>query len=135
GSEYTAFLTKYLSDHAGKPGIPPARSVYKVERNPEKGKHLETATTKVFDLDIDFVNLRGNSYGESAASAGSGTSLRTEIGSPQEDAMRRDATVNALFYNLNTSEIEDFTGKGLEDLEKGILRTPLSPSETFHDDP
>lgn len=141
GFEYTTFLTAYLEKNAGKDGIPPVRSVYKVERNPAKGKHLETATTKVFDMDIDFVNLRGTSYGEvqtgssTEGSEGTGTVQPTEIGSPQEDAMRRDATVNALFYNLNTNEVEDFTGKGLEDLEKGILRTPLEPRETFEDDP
>jgi tRNA nucleotidyltransferase/poly(A) polymerase len=31
------------------------------------------------------------------------------IGTPFEDAMRRDFTINALFYNIMTNEIEDFT--------------------------
>jgi tRNA nucleotidyltransferase/poly(A) polymerase len=36
-----------------------------------------------------------------------------EIGTAQEDAYRRDLTINSLFYNVNTNQIEDFTGKGL----------------------
>lgn len=32
-----------------------------------------------------------------------------EIGTPEEDAYRRDLTINSMFYNINKSEIEDFT--------------------------
>jgi len=32
-----------------------------------------------------------------------------------------------MFYNLLTKEVEDFTGKGLNDLRDGIIRTPLEP--------
>lgn len=45
----------------------------------------------------------------------------------------RDFTINSLFYNLNDDVVEDLTGKGLEDLRQGILRTPLPPQETFKD--
>jgi tRNA nucleotidyltransferase (CCA-adding enzyme) len=38
------------------------RSIHKIESNPEKSKHLETATTKILGLDIDFVNLRSETY-------------------------------------------------------------------------
>lgn len=38
------------------------------------------------------------------------------IGTPFQDAERRDLTINALYYNLNECKIEDFTGKGLSDL-------------------
>ena len=47
------------------------------------------------------------------------------------DAMRRDFTLNALFYNINTAQVEDFTGHGLRDLQTRILRTPLPAIETF----
>ena len=40
-----------------------------------------------------------------------------------------------MFYNLRTKTIEDWTGKGLDDLEKGILRTPTDPAITFSEDP
>lgn len=45
----------------------------------------------------------------------------------------RDFTINSLFYNLNEGVVEDFTGKGLDDLRQGILRTPLPPLQTFLD--
>jgi len=40
-----------------------------------------------------------------------------------------------MFYNINEGKIEDFTGKGISDLKKRILRTPLEPLQTFLDDP
>ena len=50
-----------------------------------------------------------------------------------QDASRRDLTINALFYNLNTGTVEDFTERGVADLRAGICRTPLPPLETFLD--
>ncbi|GMG36402.1 unnamed protein product [Ambrosiozyma monospora] len=41
-----------------------SRSMYKIEKNPEKSKHLETCTTKIYNVDIDFVNLRSEKYTE-----------------------------------------------------------------------
>jgi hypothetical protein len=57
------------------------------------------------------------------------------IGTPKEDALRRDLTINSLFYNLHTHSIEDFTGKGLSDLEDRLVRTPLPALITLTDDP
>lgn len=104
-------------------------SLNKIEANPEKSKNLETATTKILGLDIDLVNLRKETYVEHSRNP------IMEFGSPEEDASRRDSTVNALFYNLQTSEIEDFTGRGLQDMQLQLLKTPLSPYQTFKDDP
>ena len=101
----------------------------KIEANPEKSKHLETVTTKILDLDIDIVNLRKEKYSDDSRNP------IMEFGTPEEDANRRDATVNALFYNLQTSEVEDFTGRGLQDMERKVIKTPLSPYQTFKDDP
>ena len=102
----------------------------KIEANPEKSKHLETATVKIFGLQIDLVNLRKETY-----VADSRNPTKLEFGTPVEDALRRDATVNALFYNIHTLEVEDFTGRGLEDMERKIIKTPLPPLQTFKDDP
>jgi tRNA nucleotidyltransferase (CCA-adding enzyme) len=44
-----------------------------------------------------------------------------------------DFTINSLFYNLNEGVVEDYTGKGLDDLGQGMLRTPLPPLQTFLD--
>ncbi|GAB7343287.1 hypothetical protein MBLNU457_1341t2 [Dothideomycetes sp. NU457] len=103
--------------------------LHKIEANPEKSKHLETVTTKVLGLDIDLVNLRKETYTEESRNP------QMEFGTPEEDAMRRDATVNAMFYNLNTEQVEDFTGKGHDDMRDKIIRTPLEPYQTFKDDP
>ena len=54
---------------------------------------------------------------------------------PLEDALRRDFTLNALFYNIGTACVEDFTGLGRKDLAAGLLRTPLDAAITLRDDP
>lgn len=51
-----------------------------------------------------------------------------------DDAKCRDLTINALFLNVDTLEIEDYVG-GLNDLKKRILRTPSIAKLTFEDDP
>ncbi|KIX04439.1 uncharacterized protein Z518_05307 [Rhinocladiella mackenziei CBS 650.93] len=105
------------------------KDIHKIAANPEKSKHLETITTKMFGIEVDFVNLRKEVYNEESRHP------QMEFGTAEEDALRRDATVNALFYNLDTQTVEDFTKQGLEDMEKKIIRTPLAPHQTFRDDP
>lgn len=78
---------------------------------------------------LDLVNLRSESY------ASDSRIPEMTFGTAKEDAERRDLTINALYYNIMTKEVEDLTGKGLEDLRKGIVRTPLAPRTTFLDDP
>ncbi len=53
----------------------------------------------------------------------------------EEDAFRRDFTVNALYQNLFSGEILDPTGKGLADLKARALRTPIDPAVSFRRDP
>ena len=53
--------------------------------------------------------------------------------SPKEDALRRDFTVNALFYDAFTSRVIDFTG-GISDLKKQMLRTVGDPYTRFDED-
>jgi len=106
----------------------PTHNVGLIRCNPEQSKHLETATMKIFDLWIDFVNLRTEEYSQSRIPV-------TKIGNAKEDAFRRDLTINSLFYNINEGKVEDFTEKGLDDLRNGMIRTPLPPSTTFLDDP
>lgn len=104
-------------------------NLHKIEANPEKSKHLETLTTRILGFEIDLVNLRKEAYVDESRNP------IMEFGTPEDDANRRDATVNALFYNLQTSEVEDFTGRGLQDMQLKLLKTPLSPHQTFKDDP
>ncbi|PYH41573.1 tRNA adenylyltransferase [Aspergillus saccharolyticus JOP 1030-1] len=122
-------LDKYRKDHAsgdlGKDFV----SLHKIEANPEKSKHLETVTTNIFGLDVDLVNLRKETYTADSRNP------QMEFGTAEEDALRRDATINALFYNLNETTVEDLTRRGLQDMHEQIIRTPLEPYQTFQDDP
>jgi poly(A) polymerase len=55
-------------------------------------------------------------------------------GTPEEDAFRRDFTVNALFYDIGTFAIIDYVG-GLDDLERRLIRCIGEPSVRFIEDP
>jgi poly(A) polymerase len=64
-----------------------------------------------------------------------GMLLRDNLfGSPEEDAWRRDFTVNALSYNIADFSIVDYVG-GVEDLKLGIIRTIGDPLVRFTEDP
>lgn len=56
------------------------------------------------------------------------------FGSPEEDAKRRDFTVNGLFYDIKTFSVIDYVG-GLKDLEKKVLRCIGDPNIRFREDP
>lgn len=65
----------------------------------------------------------------------SGMLLRDNVfGTVEEDAMRRDFTVNALYYNPEDGSIHDFTG-GLQDLHNGVLRLIGDPETRYREDP
>ena len=55
-------------------------------------------------------------------------------GTPEEDAFRRDFTINALFYDIGTYSIIDYTG-GLRDLELRVIRSIGEPEVRFLEDP
>ncbi|KAH8086611.1 hypothetical protein BXZ70DRAFT_899809 [Cristinia sonorae] len=104
--------------------------IAKIESNPDRSKHLETARTTVLGLELDLVNLRNEEYAEDSR-----IPTQVTFGTPLQDALRRDITINALFYNVHSRSVEDFTERGLPDLRNGVIRTPLAPRETFMDDP
>jgi poly(A) polymerase len=56
------------------------------------------------------------------------------FGTPEEDAKRRDFTVNGLFYDIKTFSVIDYVG-GLKDLEKKTLRCIGDPNIRFQEDP
>ena len=56
------------------------------------------------------------------------------FGEPHEDAIRRDFTINALFYDVERGEVIDFVG-GVADLEEHLLRTIGDPNVRFREDP
>ncbi len=55
-------------------------------------------------------------------------------GTPQQDAYRRDFTINALFYNVADFSVIDYVG-GIADLKDGIIRTIGDPNIRFREDP
>jgi poly(A) polymerase len=55
-------------------------------------------------------------------------------GTPEEDALRRDFTVNGLFYDIADYSVIDYVG-GLADLEAGLIRTIGDPDVRFREDP
>ena len=113
GSTLANLINEELYPGKNKVGI--------IQQNVEKGKNLETATIKVCQTWIDLVNLRCEN--------------KNKIGTPLTDAERRDLSINSLFYNINEGKVEDFTNKGIHDLENGIIETPIDAEITFRDDP
>ncbi|KAG8821361.1 CCA tRNA nucleotidyltransferase, mitochondrial [Serendipita sp. 399] len=99
-----------------------------IASNPDQSKHLATTKVKVLGFEVDLVNLRSEAYSDDSR-------IPEVFGTPFEDAERRDLTINAMFYNVHSRAIEDFTGKGIDDLKEGRVRTPLDPKTTFEDDP
>jgi poly(A) polymerase len=64
-----------------------------------------------------------------------GETIRTDsFGTPQEDAFRRDITINGLFYNIADFSIIDYVG-GMADLQRKLIRTIGDPDERFQQDP
>ncbi len=60
-----------------------------------------------------------------------------EFGTIDEDMQRRDFTVNQLMKDMSTGKVIDLSGKGVQDIKNGVLRTHpnVSPDTVFKDDP
>ncbi|MCR5661105.1 MAG: hypothetical protein K6G50_03125, partial [bacterium] len=56
------------------------------------------------------------------------------FGTPEQDALRRDFTVNSIFYDIGTYSLIDYVG-GADDLKRGIIRTIGDPDVRFREDP
>lgn len=93
------------------------------EGRPEQIKNLSVAFLKIYGQAVEILPLRGNEVYE----AGSRNPVSTSQSDAAGDSTRRDLTINSLFYNITTGQIEDFTGKGYDDLLTMTLRTPCRP--------
>jgi len=92
----------------------------------QNGKIIEVATFRARD---------GN--GNRAAALGGRDLLIREdnqFGTPEEDALRRDFTINSLFYDVNNETVLDHTD-GLGDLRRKLVRTIGDPEIRFREDP
>lgn len=112
-------LAKKVSEKL--PGKPPVK-VFKT---------YGTAMLKIFDLEVEFVGARRESYTEDSRNP------EVEQGTLADDQDRRDFTINALALQLNKKDFGKLLDpfKGLEDLKTQLIKTPLDPEVTFSDDP
>ena len=94
-----------------------------------QGERFGTVGIRVGDLIMEITTHRAESYvGDSRKPV---VRFSTDL---HEDLGRRDFTVNAMAVDVVDGKLHDpFDGRA--DLAAGILRTPLSPEESFGDDP
>lgn len=87
---------------------------------------------------VVFVTIDGRTYEiapfrKDVGSADGRRPERIEYASMREDALRRDLTMNALYYDFMNCEIIDHVG-GVEDIKQGVVRCVGDPMERFEED-
>ncbi len=94
-------------------------------------KTFGTAHFRYKDIDVEFVTARKESYSKDSRNP------KVTPGSLKDDQYRRDFTINALAIDLHPDSFGELIDpfKGEKDIENGLIRTPLDPTETFSDDP
>lgn len=124
GLEFANKVLDWMHEHR----LSIQKNVTFIEANTEAQKKVESANVNVLGIPIDFVQLRKETYTEDSRNP------TVEVATVEEDARRRDLTINSLFYNINDGKIEDFVG-GIEDLKNRKARTPINSLKTYLEDP
>lgn len=84
---------------------------------------------------IEVATFRGPSLTSDKETSDAGMVLSDNVyGTIEEDALRRDFTVNALYYDIRDFSVIDYAG-GAEDLKAGVLRLMGDPDTRFREDP
>lgn len=82
------------------------------------------------DLDLELVQTRSEKYTDHNS-----RNPETAYGTLEQDCLRRDFTINSLYYDISRDACIDITGRGRQDIADRIIRTPVDPDATFDDDP
>ena len=105
------------------------------------GRRFRLVLVRFGEKQIETATFRRDPEPDSPAASGApdeeGALYQMEdnaFGTPEEDAMRRDFTVNALFYDPDEDRVIDYAG-GLRDLRKKTLRCIGDPNVRFREDP
>ncbi|OGV61560.1 MAG: hypothetical protein A2498_11770 [Lentisphaerae bacterium RIFOXYC12_FULL_60_16] len=98
------------------------------------GRRFRLAHVRFGDKVIETSTFRCEPDAGSIQMAEGGRHRDNTFGTPAEDALRRDFTINGLFYDIRSFDVIDYVG-GLTDLEKRLVRCIGDPDVRFPEDP
>ena len=100
------------------------------------GRRFQIVHVRMGPEIIEVTTFRGSAENSHLQQANaSGMLVRDNVfGSVEDDAVRRDFTMNALYYDPSNHEVLDFVG-GYDDLEDGMIRIIGDPETRYREDP
>lgn len=82
------------------------------------------------DIELECVQTRKEQYHDESS-----RNPETAHGTIMEDCMRRDLTINALYYDISNDKVLDLTGNGIKDIKEHRIRVTSTPDIVYSDDP
>ena len=116
--------------------------IYRLFRNCRLiGRRFRLAHVQFDQEIIEVATFRGHGDdseegdGSTVERAADGRILSDNVyGGIEDDAWRRDFTINALYYDITNFAVLDYVG-GIDDLKAGLIRLIGDPVERYHEDP